>query len=232
VGAIPGISLSDEIRRAIDAHVRLLLGWSSAINLTAIHEADAIAREHVIDSLTALPILRSAGVDEFVDLGSGAGFPGLPLAMALPARRALLVESIGKKARFLETVLGAVELPVVGVAAVRAETLAADPRHRGAWQAVVARAVASLPELAELALPLLRPGGILVAWKRRPLDEELARAERALRELRGRVASVRPVAVPGLQDHVLVVVEKTGETPGGLPRDPAARRRRPLGGLT
>jgi len=230
LGAIYGTVLSERDRRVIDAHVRLLLAWNRAINLTAIRDAEAIAREHVLDSLTALPILRRAGVDEFADLGSGAGFPGLPLAAALPARRALLVESVGKKARFLETVLGAVELPAVGVAATRAERLAADPRHREGWRAVVARAVTDLADLAELAVPLLRPGGLLVAWKRVPLHEELARAERALPQLRARIVGLEPVTVAGLADHVLVVLEKTGETPARFPRDPAARRRQPLGG--
>jgi 16S rRNA (guanine527-N7)-methyltransferase len=215
---------------AIEAHARLLLAWNSAINLTAIRDPDGVAREHVLDSLSALPVLRRAGVDEFLDLGSGAGYPGLPLAVALPAR-ALLVESIAKKARFLETVVAALELPErVDVAAVRAEALAADPRHRGGWQAVVARAVADTAELAELAMPLLRPYGLLIAWKRRPCDDELERAERALHQLRGRIATVEEVHVPGLEDHVLVVIEKTGETPREFPRDPAARRRRPLGG--
>ncbi len=92
----------------------------------------------------------------------------------------------------------------------------------------MARAVAELAELSELSLPLLRIGGLLVAWKRRPLDDELARAEPALRQLGGRIAAVEPVAVPGLEDHVLVVVEKIAETPPEFPRDPAARRRRPL----
>jgi 16S rRNA (guanine527-N7)-methyltransferase len=212
-------------------HVRLLLAWNAAINLTAIREPADIAREHVLDSLAAVPLMRSAGVDEFLDIGSGAGFPGLPLAAVLPARRALLVESIGKKARFLETAIAATGLgDRVAVAAARAEALAADPRHRELWQAVVARAVTDASELVELAFPLLRRGGLLVAWKRRPWDEELQRAERALRQLGGRVASVEEVHVPGLEDHVLAVVEKTGPTPREFPRDPAARRRRPLGG--
>jgi 16S rRNA (guanine527-N7)-methyltransferase len=207
----------------------MLLAWNNAINLSGIREADRIAREHVVDSLAALPLLRRAGVAEFVDLGSGGGYPGLPLALALPARRALLVESTGKKARFLEVAVAAVGASDrVAVAAMRAEQLAADLRHRGRWQTVVARAVADLTELSELALPLLAPGGLLVAWKRQPLGEELARADRGVRQLGGRLTACEAVTVPGLEDHVLVVVEKTGRTPPEFPRDPAARRRRPL----
>jgi 16S rRNA (guanine527-N7)-methyltransferase len=227
--AIAGGDLPADARAAIDDHVRLLLAWNDSINLSGIRAPRMIAREHVLDSLTALPLLRRAGIDEFVDLGSGGGYPGLPLAAALPARRALLVESVGKKARFLEAAMTAVGLEGrVAVAAVRAEALASDSRHREMWQAVVARAVADLTELAELGLPLLCMGGLLVAWKRRPLDEELLRAERAVRQLGGRLVACEAVTVPGLEDHVLAVVEKVAPTPPEFPRDPAARRRRPL----
>jgi len=214
---------------AIGDHVRLLLAWNEAVNLSGISRPEMIAREHVLDSLAAVPLLRRARIGEFVDLGSGGGYPGLPLALTLPARRALLVESIAKKARFLTVAVDAVGIgDCVAVLAARAEAVAADPDHRGRWQAVVARAVAELPELSELSLPLMRIGGLLVAWKRRPLDDELGRSEPALRRLGGRIAAVEPVTVPGLEDHVLVVVEKVAETPPEFPRCPAARRRRPL----
>ena len=223
------IPLSDAQLGAIGNHVRLLLAWNEAINLTGIREPGIIARGHVLDSLTAAPLLRRAGIDDFVDIGSGGGFPGLPLAIALPARRAALVESIGKKARFLTA---AVDVAGVGdrvtVVAARAETLAADPAHRGRWGAVVARAVADLTELAELALPLLRPDGLLVAWKRRPIDEEVARTARAVRRLGGRVVDIEVMTIPGLEGHLLAVVQKVAETPREFPRDPAARRRHPL----
>jgi 16S rRNA (guanine527-N7)-methyltransferase len=216
--AIAGPGLTPEARAAVDDHVRLLLAWNAAINLSGIHAPEKIAREHVLDSLT-----------EFLDLGSGSGYPGLPLAVALPAERALLVESTGKKARFLEAAVAALGVADrVAVAATRAESLAADPRHRGRWQAVVSRAVTDLTELAELALPLLATGGLLVAWKRRPLDDELSHADGAVGYLGGRVAACEAVTVPGLEDHVLAVVEKIAPTPLEFPRDPAARRRRPL----
>ena len=216
-------------RTAIDDHVRLLIAWNDAINLSGIRTPEAIALDHVVDSLTALPLLRRAHIEAFVDLGSGGGYPGIPLAVALPARRAALVESVGKKARFLETAVEALGLADrVTVFPARAEAMAADPRHRGSWPAVVSRAVADLTELSELALPLLSVGGLLVAWKRRPLDDELAWAARAVRQLGGRVVACDSVAVPGLEDHVLAVVEKVAATPPEFPRDPAARRRRPL----
>jgi 16S rRNA (guanine527-N7)-methyltransferase len=187
----------------------------------------------VVDSLTGLAVLRDRAIDRFVDLGSGGGFPGIPLAAALPADRALLIDSIGKKVRFLATAIDAIGLGQRVVAeAVRAESLAASRTDRGSWPAVMARAVGSLAELVEQALPLLRPAGILVAWKR-GLGGELAAAGRALAAIdpAGRI-SVQPVPpAPGVADlagHVLVVVER-GHAPIDpvWPRDPAARRRAP-----
>jgi 16S rRNA (guanine527-N7)-methyltransferase len=229
LGAAGAAALDEGQLASIADHVRLLLAWNDAINLSGIREPEAIAREHVLDSLSALALLRRAGITEFVDLGSGGGYPGLPLAIALPAKRAILVESVAKKARFLSVAVAAVGLADrVAVAPTRAESLAANPAHRGRWEAVLARAVADLSELAELSLPLLRPGGLLVAWKRLPLDAELARAERVVHQLGGRLAGHQQTAVPGLDDHVLVIVKRVAATPLEFPRDPAARRRRPL----
>jgi 16S rRNA (guanine527-N7)-methyltransferase len=205
------------------------MAWNQAINLSGIREPGAIALEHVLDSLAAVPFMRRAGVEEFLDLGSGGGYPGLPLAVALPARRALLVESVGKKARFLATAVECLDIhDRVHVAATRAETLAADPHHRGQWQAVTARALTGMSELVELALPLLMVGGLLIAWKRRPAEEELEKAGMALHRVGGRVVRLEAITVPGLEDHVLAVVEKIAETPPQFPRDPAVRRRQPL----
>jgi 16S rRNA (guanine527-N7)-methyltransferase len=223
-----GMELRDEQRTAIDGHARLLLAWTEAINLTAIRAPAAVALEHVVDSLTAAALLHEQGVDRFVDIGSGGGYPGLPLAVALPATRALLAEPIGKKAGFLRTVIEATGLgDVAEAAAVRAEALAGDARHRGRWPAVTARAVASLADLVELGFPLLVPGGILVAWKRGDLTAELAAAGRAIAALGGGHLDVNAIGVPGLEDHRLVVATAGRRVPEAYPRDPAARRRRP-----
>jgi 16S rRNA (guanine527-N7)-methyltransferase len=215
----------------------LLLAWNEAINLTAIRDPAAIAVRHVADSLTGLAELRQRGIDRFVDLGSGGGFPGLPLAAALPADRALLIDSVGKKVAFLETTIAATGLVDRAFAeAARSEQLAANPRDRGRWPAVTARAVAPLADLVELGLPLLRPGGILLAWKRGDpgdpagLGSELGAARRALRAIDPPATlAVGPAgALDELQDHRLVVIERgPGTIARTWPRDPAARRRQP-----
>jgi 16S rRNA (guanine527-N7)-methyltransferase len=225
-----GLSLGDDVRSAIDAHARLLLAWTSAINLTAIRDPAGVARSHVVDSLAAVPVLHERGIDRFVDLGSGGGYPGIPLAAAVPAARALLIDPVGKKARFLGAAIEAARIGTVAeAAAVRAETLASDPRHRGRWPAVTARAVGSLPELVELAFPLLEPGGLLVAWKRGDLRGELDAATSAAAALGGGSFEIRRVRVTGLETHCLVLATTRGRAPDAYPRDPAVRRRRPWG---
>jgi 16S rRNA (guanine527-N7)-methyltransferase len=223
-----GLDLPPAVGEAIDTHVRLLLAWTAAVNLTAVREPVAVARLHVLDSLTAVPLLRDRGVTRFADLGSGGGFPGLPLALVLPADRAVLVESIGKKAHFLDVVVEAARVGGrVVVAATRAESLSRTDEYRERWPAVTARAVASLGELVELAFPLLSVGGVLVAWKRGTIGPELAAARSAVRALGGGRVEVVEADVGGLEGHVLVVADKAGPTDSRYPRDPAVRRRRP-----
>ncbi|HYN49221.1 MAG TPA: 16S rRNA (guanine(527)-N(7))-methyltransferase RsmG [Candidatus Nanopelagicales bacterium] len=216
-------------RDAILGHLRLLLAWTEAVNLTAIRNPDAAVTGHLLDSLAAVPLLREARVTRFLDLGSGGGYPGLPLALALPAG-ALLVDSVAKKAAFLRVAVAAAGVADrVTVAAVRAEALAVDRRQRERWPAVTVRAVAQLPELVELAFPLLVPGGLLLAWKRAGVDDERARAGAAVTALGGGSVALVPLpaALPGLENHVLVAVRKEGRTGGDWPRPPAERKRRP-----
>lgn len=224
-----GLMLAPGVRETIDAQARLLLAWTEAINLTAIRDPADVARLHVLDSLSAVDRLRRHGVRAVLDLGSGGGYPGLPLAAALDAERALLVDSVGKKVRFLRAVIDATGLgDRVAAEAARAETLAHDLRDRESWPAVTARAVAPLAELVELGLPLVAPGGILVAWKRAPVDEELVAARPALAALHAGPVEVLEARVGGLEAHRLVVVPRDGPIDPRYPRDPAERRRRAL----
>lgn len=223
-----GLDLDETARATIDGHARLLLAWTTAINLTAIRDPAAVATAHVVDSLSAVPWLRARGPERILDLGSGGGFPGLPIAAALPGVDMTLLEPIGKKAGFLRAAVTATGLDGrVTVIADRAEALAADRGRRGTWSVVTARAVASTADLIELAFPLLVRGGALVAWKRGDLGPELSAATRAVDALGGGTIDVSQVAVDGLHEHCLVIATREGAIPDGYPRDPAARRRRP-----
>jgi 16S rRNA (guanine527-N7)-methyltransferase len=224
-----GIGVPDDAGPAIDAHVRLLLAWTAAINLTAIRDPVDVARLHVLDSLAAVPHLRARGLTRVLDLGSGGGFPGIPLAVALGTDRALLVDSVGKKVQFLRTVIAAAGLERrVAVEPERAEVVARDRRDREAWPVVTARAVTSLAELVEIGLPLVAPGGVLVAWKRGAVDAEVDGAAGALRALRAGRPQVVDAGVPGLDGHCLIIVPRAGPIDVRFPRDPAERRHRPL----
>ena len=224
-----GLQLDPAVRAAVDGHARMLLAWTAAINLTAIRDPEGVARLHVLDSLSALPLLRGLGADALLDLGSGGGFPGLPLAAALGVTRALLVDSVGKKVTFLRAAIEAVGLAgTVAAENARAEQLAHDRRHREGWPVVVSRAVTDLTQLIEIGLPLVAPGGVLVAWKRYPVEEDLAAASMALHVLRAGPVTVHGVPVPGLETHCLVVVPRGGPIEAKYPRDPADRKRRPL----
>jgi 16S rRNA (guanine527-N7)-methyltransferase len=222
-----GLELSEDQRRRLADHARLLMAWTGAVNLTAIRDPEAVARLHVLDSLGGVPLLRRMAADRFLDIGSGGGYPGLVLATATPAD-ARLVDSIGKKAAFLEVVVEALGLQDrVLIDRRRVEDIAAEPAQRERWPAVTARAVGSLAELAELAFPLLRPGGALLAWKRDPMAPELDAARRAMRALGGGSLVIHDQGVATLPGHVIVALTKAGPTPVGFPRDPARRKRRP-----
>jgi 16S rRNA (guanine527-N7)-methyltransferase len=223
-----GIEPSPDLLAGLEGHLRLLLAWTTAVNLTAIRDPADAVRLHVLDSLAAVPVLRARGVDAFVDVGTGGGYPGLAVALALPARRALLVDSVAKKVRFVATAIDALAVgDRVEAWAGRAEALAADPAHRGRWPGVLARAVADLADVAEVSLPLLAHGGTLVAWKREPVTAELAAARARIADLGGGRAHVERVDAPGLEGHRLVIVTKVRRTPDRYPRDPAVRAREP-----
>lgn len=241
LGAL-GLRLDAAARDAIERHARLLLAWNEHVNLSGLRTPEQVARGHVLDALLAVAPLRDVSTDRptLLDLGSGGGFPGLPLAVALPTRRAALVDSIGKKAAFLRVAAAAVaDVVAVEVLAERAEDLADEHGQRETWDIVTARAVGSVAQVAELGLPLARIGGHVIAWKSagpdgldRKVESEIADALRIIKSVGGdkpRVVELADAARVGLPGHCLVVIDKVRPTPDGYPRSPGERRRRPLG---
>jgi len=172
---------------------------------------------------------RGDGALRCIDIGSGAGLPGIPLAVLRPAWQVTLLEATGKKARFLEQVVTDLALSNVGVIARRAEELGRDDRHRESYDLTVARAVGDTAVLAEYCLPLLRVGGVMLALKGASAPEEAARARPAIELLGGRVDEVRPYQLPGVPGaRHLVRISKVAPTPGKYPRRPGVPRRKPL----
>lgn len=212
---------------AAEHYIRLLLDANARLNLTRVVEPDAVARLHLLDTLAALPLL-SPSVERAVDLGSGGGVPGIVLAIARPGVHWTLVDSVGKKADALRSFVAGLGLANVEVIASRAELLGRGPL-RESFDVVTARALAPLPVLAEYALPLLRVGGTLVAWKGPISADELAAGRAASDLLGGGAPVVRSAGVPSLGDHRYILVEKLRPTPDPWPRRPGIPARRPLG---
>jgi len=216
---------------AFRAYIRLIIEEGRRVNLTALRDPEAIERRHFGESLALLDALESLGAfaSPAIDIGSGAGFPGLPIKIVRPALQLTLLEATGKKARFLELAVRSLGLTGVAVVQGRAEELAHDARHREAYALAMARAVGPLRVLAELALPFLRIGGFLAAPKGSGAPREVREARNALDICGGEVTAVQALDVPGPGPApTLVLVRKVRGTPPQYPRRPGIPAKRPL----
>jgi 16S rRNA (guanine527-N7)-methyltransferase len=214
---------------AAEAYVALLLGANARLNLTRIVEPQAVARLHLLDAVAALPLIDARAPVRALDLGAGGGVPGIVLAMARPDVAWTLVDSVRRKAEAMSSFVASLRLANVDVLAERAEILGRDPAHRERYDLVTARACAALPVLVEYALPLLRAGGTLLAWKGALADDELRAGRAAAAELGGTEPAIEPSGVDALGDHRFVVIRKASSTPPRYPRRPGEPARRPLG---
>ncbi|MDE2845066.1 MAG: 16S rRNA (guanine(527)-N(7))-methyltransferase RsmG [Chloroflexota bacterium] len=228
-----GVFLDSAQLDQFETYYRELADWNGRMNLTSIIDYPEVQVKHFLDSLTLLPALGGPLPPNarVVDVGAGAGFPGLPLKLVRPDLGLTLVESTGKKAGFLQHVVDVLNLERVEVLTGRAEALAHQPELRASHDVALARGLARLPTLLEYTLPFIRPGGVVAAWKHgvEGLREEMASARKALQVLGGRIRSIYPVKVTGLEDNrVVVVVEKVRATPEDYPRRNGAPRKQPL----
>lgn len=214
---------------AAERFVALLLEANRRVNLTRVVEPEAVARLHLLDSVAALPLVDELAPGRALDLGSGGGVPGIVLAVARPGMRWTLVDSVGRKVEALRTIVAALGLTSVDAGADRAELLGRAAEHRAGYDLVAARACAALPVLVEYALPFLRVGGALLAWKAAIADDELRAGTEAAQLLGGEMPEQRPTGIPALRDHRFVLVRKVRPTPERYPRRPGEPSRRPLG---
>jgi 16S rRNA (guanine527-N7)-methyltransferase len=216
------------------AHYRaLLLEWNQRFNLTAITNPQDVLTKHFLDSLAllfALPPAERKKHLRLLDVGSGAGFPGLPLHIAFPDWRVTLLEATGKKVHFLETVISALGLGQARAIQGRAEELAHDPQHRARYDLVTARGLASVSTLLEYCLPFCRPGGLVIAPKKGEISAEVEQGTRAAALLGGRFVETRPFSLPGLEDQRALVIFQAGRpAPAQYPRRAGAPVKQPLG---
>ena len=225
-----GIALTPEQAASFETYAKLLAEWNTHTNLTAITEPEAVRVRHFLDSLSIVKAVPLRTGMRLIDVGTGAGFPGLPLAIAFPEIHVTLLEATGKKVAFLDHVIDALGLTNATTLKARAEEAGHMPDQRAHYDVVVARAVARMPALVEYLLPLARINGRCLAMKGVTAEEEAHDARHALRILGGRVQRILTVELPDVADaHHLVVVEKTDPTPTAYPRKPGVPTRKPLG---
>ena len=206
-----------------------LIAWNEKFNLTAIRDRDGIRVKHFLDSLTCLKAITNHQEQSIIDVGTGAGFPGIPLKIICPRVKLTLVESVGKKASFCKHIVEILNLPKVEVLTLRAEEIGRLPAYREHYDVAVARAVANLPVLVEYLLPLVKLGGRMIAQKGDSAPVECQQADRAIRLLGGRFDQLIPVTLPGVpSDRYLVTITKIAATPPLYPRNSGIPQKKPL----
>ena len=227
------IEVTDELYERLDIYARLLVEWNEKMNLTAITDPVGITVKHFADSLTAAPLLP-AGAFSLLDVGTGAGFPGVPLALLRGDCRLTLLDSLQKRLTFLQAVCQETGVPVTLIHA-RAEEGGRQKHLREKFDVVTARAVAALPVLSEYCLPFAKVGGRFLALKGPDAEKEQAAAERAVNLLGGRVAQVESLRLPATDEpgvetmeRRLVCIEKVRHTPPAYPRQSAKISKQPL----
>lgn len=224
-----GLVVSEAQMGLLLRYAQLLLDYNQRVNLTGARDLDELEVRHLLDSLTVAPHLPE-GPATVIDVGSGGGMPGLPLAIVRPDLQFTLLDSVGKKAAFLEQTVATLGLDNIAVVNARAELAAQTWDYRQRFHVAVSRAVAELPLLIELTIPFLRLLGRAILMKKGDVAEEVARARRSLRTMGGDIVEVAASPLPDLlPEHQLVIIEKTRPTQAQYPRRPGIPERRPLG---
>ena len=224
-----GISLNDTQMEQYNRYFELLVEWNEKINLTAITEPKEVAIKHMIDSITAYDENLFKDGMTVIDVGTGAGFPGLPLKIFCPEIKLTLMDSLNKRIKFLQTVVEELGLKDVECVHARAEEGARNKKYRESFDIAVSRAVARLPVLCEYCLPFVKKGGHFIALKGMQYNDEAQEAAKAIKVMGGSQTEIRPVKLPELDDkRAVIIITKTMPTPKAYPRKAGTPTKNPI----
>lgn len=224
-----GIRLSEKQLEQFQSYYERLIEKNKVMNLTAITEYEEVVDKHFVDSILLGSVKELSGKKRVIDVGTGAGFPGIPLKIVYPELEITLLDSLNKRVKFLNEVIE--ELGLTGIQAVhsRAEDLAQDAAYRQQYDICVSRAVANLATLSEYCIPFVKQGGYFISYKSTQIEEELKQAKKAVQVLGGTLEQIETVQIPGTTiERQFVMIRKTGTTPKKFPRKAGTASKTPI----
>lgn len=223
------IFLNEEQIQQFACYYEILIQKNEVMNLTAITEFEDVVRKHFVDSLTIKNILEPKAGEYWLDLGTGAGFPGIPLKIVYPELKLVLLDSLNKRVKFLQEVIEKLDLKKIDAVHGRAEEFARKAEYREQFDCCVSRAVANLASLSEYCLPFVKPGGCFVPYKSEKIQEEIKGAEKAVRILGGKMEEQKEFLLPGSDIYrCLLCIRKIQETPKKYPRKAGTPTKEPI----
>ena len=224
-----GISLSEKQLDQFLTYYHMLIEKNKVMNLTAITDFDEVLQKHFLDSLSVVKAYELTGRESMIDIGTGAGFPGIPLKIAFPEMKVLLLDSLNKRLLFLNEVIEELGLENIETIHGRAEDFGRDQKYREQFDLCLSRAVANLSTLSELCLPFVKRGGYFISYKSGQVDEEVQDAKRAIQLLGGKNTRLEKFELPNSDiSRSFVVISKTISTPANFPRKPGIPAKKPI----
>ncbi|CEH31597.1 16S rRNA methyltransferase [Aneurinibacillus migulanus] len=224
-----GIALSEEQMAQFEKYYELLVEWNEKMNLTGITEKSQVYEKHFYDSITPAFYYDFTNVESVIDVGSGAGFPGIPLKICFPSLKLTILDSLNKRLVFLQEVARQLELKNVEFVHGRAEDAGRDKKYREQFDMAIARAVARMNVLTELCIPFVKPGGVFLVMKGANVEEELNEGKKAIKSLGGKTEKVETFELPEEQsERNIIIVRKQEKTPAVYPRKAGTPAKKPL----
>lgn len=223
------IKLSEEQKEQFHQYYELLVEWNKVMNLTGITEYDEVNEKHFVDSLSVKKVIDLEKIESVIDIGTGAGFPGIPLKIAYPHLHVVLLDSLQKRIKFLDTVIETLGLENIETLHGRAEDYAKKVEYREKFDVCVSRAVANLSTLSEYCIPYVKKGGAFISYKSGEVDEEVKQSEKAVQILGGKIKDIIKFQLPGTEiGRSFVKIEKVESTKKKYPRKAGLPAKEPL----